>query len=216
MNLLLGNFDEREIVIRFSATSSFSPVTDIFTLNTYRVEMENWGRVDMGFTMSGLNAFMTNTSLSDMTNLTTPPPPGPPTIPRNELAALIALYRDVSINSGQMELTDTGGMEKAVRMSTAMRERRRSGTAVNLTPSQVQETRLRWALTPRTASGDKNKPALERQFGIGIARWIENGGAIKFAITPTQPLAVSEFSQPQRLTPERLGLRITNQAPPAR
>jgi hypothetical protein len=208
---MLSGINAHEIMARFSVSSSFEPGTDRLNLESYRFEIVDWGSFNLGFTLSGMDAFMAKTSFSDLLKYAAPPVTRSNKSSRSALTDMLGLYRDISITTGQIEITDSGGLNKAARLVGSQGRRIVSGTSANLTIDQIRNRRIEWAQKPRATAGDKSKPAVLRFFSIAVARWLEGGGSMKIAIAPPRPIGVAEFNEPNELSVERLGLKITNQ-----
>lgn len=210
MALLTEQLGASDIVMRVSFKSSFAPETDVMTLESYKFELIDWGRLDMGMTLSGLSAFLVNTSFSDLLEMTSVRSPQTGASSRAMFADLMKLYKNISINSARLEIVDFGGLDKAARISTTMTSRPNRPSSTNQALNS-RDIRAAWAQEPRNMSGNKSKPALERMFGLGVARWLEDGGTLNLIMTPPMPLNIADFSSESKITPQSIGLRIINQ-----
>ena len=208
---LLSAFGENEVKLRLSLAASFNPATDLVNLETYKFELVDWGQFDFGMTLSGVSAFLRNTSLEDIMKVVPTTRPAAQANARPaELGKLIELYRDLRVNAAQIEVADTGGLDKAVRISANV-SNRGATTPPNPTLAQIRETRLQWAQMPRALSGDKNQDPVMRQISLAVARWLEGGGSMRISLSPSQPLSFTELEQVSTMPAQRSGIRATNQ-----
>jgi hypothetical protein len=209
---LLASLGTDHVTMRFSGASTFSPQTDRVAVENYEIEVVDWGKVKMDFALTGVAQMMAETSFEDVIAASLPGPSRTRANPMDQLKPMLALYKNISLNTARMEVFDLGGLDKAARIFAA-RGRNAASVQPIATPQQLLQQRVSWAEKPRNASGDKTKPALERQFSIAIARWLENGGSLAIAVNPSTPIAMATLADQATVNPASWGLAITNRAP---
>jgi hypothetical protein len=242
MTALSASFGGNSIEMGISATATFAPETDRLTYQDYVIDLVGWGKLKMDFTISGMDRMMAQTSISDFTKATTLPlsapppapttagpttpsstskPPTPPTRPAKPfepLKKLIAIFGNVTFDSGRLAIEDSGGIDKAARIFVSMPGNNPSSRPV-ITPQQIRAIRDSWTVPLRQMSGNKDQPVLLRQLSVNAARWLESGGTFVATSAPATPLQISRLTNPSAITPETWGLSFASQpaaVPPRR
>jgi hypothetical protein len=212
------------IAMRFSGSASFSPQTDRLSFDAYDIEVIDWGKVKIGFALSGIRDLMSKVTMSELFSATsemgtsagsraaagTPPRTAQSATAQN----IFKRHGNVTLNSGRVEIFDLGGLD---RVATIMEVMSQGSPSRRPTVTAAQKKRVRdgWASAFRQSSGDKSKPEFERQFSIVMARWLEAGGSFMVELNPATPLAISALIDESPPAISALGLRVTSGSPVA-
>jgi hypothetical protein len=195
------------IAMRLTGTSTYSPQTDRVTLEKQEIEVVGWGKISLDFAMSGLNRLFSRVTTEELFGAAAMSGAGTPS---SQLSQLLRVYGDVTIDSARMDVTDQSGIDKVARIFARIEQGDRTPRPT-ITAAQIKKIRDGWAAPLRSASGDKSKIQLERQFGISIARWLETGGIITVEANPPRPIPLSSLEDDaDTITPETFGLKVTN------
>ncbi len=212
---VLASIASQNLVLKFSGLSTFSPQTDVLSLEKYEMELVDWGSLNMTFAMTGLNEFMRETTIADFLRIGTQA--GKPRAGNSaqQLRDLMSFYRGIALTRAQLRLADLGGVERSARIFASGQQAGRTSAAsappTTLTPAQVNDIRVGWASPLRAASGNKNKPALERMFSISVARFLESGDTIILDARPQTPVVFSTLQSLPTDPIAQFGLRVSNQ-----
>jgi hypothetical protein len=210
---MLGISDVR---MRFGVDSRFDPLTDRMSIDDYYVGVDGWGQVKFRFAFDGFAQLYTQMRLSDLTQLVGSGTGPAARNPRVALQAFERVFGPLSLVTASMNMTDQGGIDKVAALSLTRRPGATPTASAPPAAQAVRDQRLAWAVKPRETAGDKTKPAFERQASLGLARWLETGGAIKFDYTPAQPVKISALTQSQGTNTIMQGLRVSHEAAPRR
>jgi hypothetical protein len=206
---MLASLGVQEFRLLFDAGASFNPETDTVSLDKYQFELVDWGRFNVSFAMTGLNRFMSETTMDDLIATSLPDKSSPSGNPMAQLKRLAAFYKGIALTAGRMEFSDLGGLDKALGIAIAS-SNPRSAPQTNPTPARVLQERASLAAKLRNEYGDKTKPVLMRNFGIATARLFEDGGTMVVEAKPPTPIAISDFDATHANPVARWGLVFTN------
>jgi hypothetical protein len=212
-----GSFDRfltslgvREFVLRFDGKASFDPQRDVVSVDQYQFELVDWGRLNMNFTMTGLTAFMAETTMDDIMAASMPVKPSANTDAMSQLRQIGAIYKSIAIASGRLEFTDLGGLDKAATIAAVAASPRSPATSISVTAQNRLVTREGWGQKLRNQYGDKTKPLLMRQLSIAIARFLEMGGTLAIEANPPTPITLTSMTTPPTNPVGQWGLKFTN------
>jgi hypothetical protein len=203
--------DVDDVALRFSGGATFEPSTDVVNVSNYQFEMINWGKVRMDFAVLGIAKLYSEKTLTDMVAAGASAQPKAGTPAKAQLNAMFALYKDVGIKSGRMELFDLGGLDRGTKLFMAMS--RQNNPTLAVSAQEVRSQRDAWAQTARSEAGKKSSPLFLRQIALSGARWMENGGSITVQANPTSPILGGEFLGSAAPPVERWGFSVTHTPP---
>lgn len=131
--------------------------------------------------------------------------------PLEPMRKVIAVFGDLTFDSGRLIIEDTGGIEKAARLFSQMGRPANAAARPVVTAQQIRQLRDTWSEPLRQMSGDKTKPVLMRQFSSSMARWLDGGGSMMITSAPATPIRVARLADTAAIPPATWGLSFTNQ-----
>jgi hypothetical protein len=212
LTAMLKSIGTDHITLRVAGSAKFNRSKDQVNVDNYEMELVDWGKIKIDFAMSGIDKLMSEVSIDELFAATLPAGRiGSPENSKQQMSQIFKLYKGVTIDMGRFEVSDLGGIDTAARLSLSTGRR---GTTSNapVTAAQKRTVRDSWASIFRSASGDKSKPALEREFSVAAARWLETGGVLVFSSNPPTPVPFSVFENAATVPPSTWGLRISNRS----
>jgi hypothetical protein len=205
---MLASLAAQGFVLKLSGLTTFSPQTDLLKLETYQMELVDWGRISMNFEMLGFNEFMSETTFGELIRVSADAAKPNAGASAQQLREFLAFYRNISLKSARFAVEDLGGIDKATRLVISQRPGGEGGTA---TAAQLAQTRESWASPLRAAAGDKKKPVIERMFTIAAARSLETGDSMVIDIKPPAPVAIASLQTFPTDPVAQFGVRIFSQ-----
>lgn len=208
----LSEFGLKSLRLSMAGDGVYDPATGVVSNNNNVITAADIGELTAAGRMGGMNDFMKNTKLKDLTDYSKSieaeaaknknGKEDSKKLLEMQVKAMdkgLSLYKDITIIDLNLNLKEFGFLNRLALSEAASKGK------------TAKAVRKDWAQSFVKQSKDKNNSPLAREFAASFGQFIEKGGSISFKFNPEQPVKITRLFAKDATSKETgLVMTVTN------